>query len=230
MAVARSSEGDVQVSEIEIRPFDLKADVEGAARVFGNAFHYSYWPMIDEADPDLAQDVVRGMVALCNRSLVATDEGEVVGVLLGYVGIEPRGCFAMTRLILARFLPRFVTNRYHLSARARRFLLDLARSWLPIVFSEPVSSPASEILMFCVSSERHGKGIGRKLMDAFVSRAETGGAPRVVLGTDTTMSWQFYQSYGFRRILAVPMNRCYRVALPGEEVTAFIYSLDLDRT
>lgn len=213
--------------EISIRSFDLDSDVEGAARVFGSAFHYSYWPMIDEADPALVCDIVRGMAALCNRSVVATADGEVVGVLLGYVGIDARGCLGTSRFITTHFLPRFALNRYHLSRRARRFLWDLARSWLPIVFSEPASSPASEILMFCVSGEHHGKGIGRKLMDEFVTRAKQGGAPRISLGTDTTMSWHFYASYGYRRVLAVPMDICYRVALPGEKVTAFIYSLRL---
>jgi ribosomal protein S18 acetylase RimI-like enzyme len=63
-------------------------------------------------------------------------------------------------------------------------------------------------------------------MDEFVRQAGAGGLTRVDLGTDTELSWGFYERYGFERVAAWP-HHAYDYSLPGREVTAYIYSLDL---
>ncbi len=215
--------------EIEIRPYDPARDLDGVCRTFKRAFHRSYWPMFDEADPQLARDVVGGLTSYGNGSTVAEAAGRIVGFLIGYADIELEASLRAGAILFGRMAPGLALGRYHASRRARRFLYDVARDFLPFVaLSTPRTWPWCEVQVFGVDPDCQGRGVGQRLMDRFVSHAEEAGVHQVLVVTDTTLSWRFYPSYGFRRVTAAPIERAYQVSIPGEDVTALIYSLDLD--
>ena len=215
---------------IDIVSYDERDHLAGACRTYADAFHASYWPMIDEADPALVRDVLRGMTMFSNDTVVALDGGEVVGILVGYTGFAARRVAAAGTVLLARVVPGLLLGRYHASPRARRFLLDVARDLTVFeLFGRPRVDPCCEVLLFAVRGSAQGRGIGRRLMDEFVRRARGAGAKLVLVTTDTTLAWQFYPAYGFERVRSAPLEYCYREALPGVEARAFRYALNLSR-
>jgi ribosomal protein S18 acetylase RimI-like enzyme len=218
------------VTGIDIVSYDERDHLAGACRTYADAFHASYWPMIDETDPELVRDVVTGMTAFSNDTVVALDGGEVVGILIGYTGFAARRVAAAGTVLLSRVVPGLLLGRYHASPRALRFLLDVTRDLTVFeLFGRPRVDPCCEILLFAVRGAAQGKGLGRRMMDEFVRRARGAGAKLALVTTDTTLAWHFYPAYGFERIRSAPFDRCYRESQPGVEVRAFRYALDLTR-
>jgi ribosomal protein S18 acetylase RimI-like enzyme len=215
---------------VELRAFDPSRDLEAARRVVAAAFGHSHWPFFEDADPALTRDFVELLVGYGSHPLVAVTNNEVAGVLLGTHGPGAARLPGAARVV-ARLLRRIATNEYHAGPRARRFLADVVRTWTPVVVrTSPHAGPQGEALLFAVHPERQRMGLGKALMDRFVATAADAGLPRLVLLTDTTMSWQFYEAYGYRRVSALSLGDCYRVSLPQHRATAFLYALDLDRS
>jgi GNAT superfamily N-acetyltransferase len=215
---------------VEIRPYEPSRDLDGASRVVASAFRESYWPVFDEADPSLARDALRVLATHASHPLVADEGHEVVGVLLGTLGLGRARAIGALGVVATRLLPGLLLDRYGQSRRARELVGDVVRAWTPVVLrATPHVGAQGEVLLFAVQAARHGQGIGRALMDRFVATARGAGVPRIVLLTDTTMSWQFYPACGFRRIWAAPLGDAYRVSAPDHRPEAFFYALDVER-
>ena len=91
----------------------------------------------------------------------------------------------------------------------------------------PHYSPHYEVFLFVMHEKLQGKGYGNKLMDTAVKAIKECGAEQVTLLTDSTMSWQFYERYGYRRIIETNMGAAYKVALNSEQEYGYIYQLEL---
>ena len=63
-------------------------------------------------------------------------------------------------------------------------------------------------------------------MDAWIDIVRARGYEKTTVGTDSTLSWRFYESYGFERVRDFPLKMYYH-SLPGVEVRGYIYSLDV---
>lgn len=61
----------------------------------------------------------------------------------------------------------------------------------------PVSE--AEVVLFAVTPEYQGIGIGRALMDRFVRHALKHRVKAISVATEETASFWFYEKYGFRR-------------------------------
>ena len=61
--------------------------------------------------------------------------------------------------------------------------------------------PSSEavVTLFAVAPKYQGIGIGRALMDRFISHMLKRGAKAISVPTDETASFGFYERYGFKR-------------------------------
>ncbi len=207
-----------------VRIFDPERDLDAAYRAFFSAFHHDHWPFLDEADPDFARDVVMLCSKFATHPLVVEVDGRVGGILFGLCAGEslmpiPRGL----AYSIGHLLPRIMIGRYEMSSLAVRHLLRYASDWGPYVTCHPQNQRHSEAILFCAHRDFQGKGLGRLLMDRLFEEARASGAPSVTLCTDTTMSWTFYESYGFLRAHTFPMRRAYKIAMPGETVDGIIY-------
>ena len=89
-------------------------------------------------------------------------------------------------------------------------------------------SPAAEAVveLFVVDSEHRGRGIGRALMDRFVTAAKRKGAHTVALHTDQLCNWRFYEKYGFKRWSA--FTEIVSSYLKGKNVEGYIYVIEMD--
>ena len=64
-------------------------------------------------------------------------------------------------------------------------------------------------------------------MDQAILEMDKRNAQKVILLTDSTMSWQFYEKYQYKRIIEVDMNAAYWVAMQSKEEYGYIYELDI---
>ncbi|MFL7792052.1 MAG: GNAT family N-acetyltransferase [Anaerolineae bacterium] len=81
--------------------------------------------------------------------------------------------------------------------------------------------------LFVVDSEHRGKGIGRALMDRFVTAAKNKGARVIALHTDQLSTWQFYEKYGFKRWSV--FTETISSYLKNKKMEGYTYVMELER-
>ena len=60
------------------------------------------------------------------------------------------------------------------------------------------------------------------MMDAWIADSRDHGFKYSTVGTDSALSWDFYERYGFERLLEFPQI-AYHYSRPGEKHTAYYY-------
>ncbi len=209
----------------QVREFDPKRDLEAAARCFNSGFHHILWPIMDEAEPRLVQDLVLAMAGAGDRTFVAVEGGEARGILVG--------CF-MYRLNWPRklwkvgdFGIRFAARRYEMSTLAYKCFLQVLYGYTPFLYKHSLTP--SETLLLTSQREYRG-GVGRAMMDAWTKKTREAGYHHSTVCTDSELSWDFYERYGFSRVAEFPL-KSYKYSMPekyaagGTMPTAYIYSL-----
>ncbi len=202
-----------------VRRFRPEGDLEGAYRCFVSGFHHILWPIIDQAEPRMVEDIILAMHGAGDYTVVAEADGEARGILVG--------CFPYRRnaarklLAVESFIARFAARRYEMSDLARRCMWQVLYGYLPFLYLHPFTP--SETLLLTSQREYRG-GIGRAMMGVWIAETKTQGWRHSTVCTDSELSWEFYESYGFRRVREFPL-KAYKYSLPQKSPTAYIYSL-----
>ena len=216
-----------EAQHYRIAEYDSARHLEGCAEALRSAFSHNHWPAWQCASPRLARDFTASMAAVCDSNFVVED---AAGAARGQVF-----CMApTTRAQVLRGMPRalsmtaqFLTGLYLPRPTALRHLYAFGRGMSGILRAHPTHDPHFEVMLFAIHESMQGKGWGRKLMDAAVARFAERGAARAVLVTDSTMSWRFYERYGYERTLSMPMGSAYKVAMDSGSEDAYVYELDV---
>ncbi|MBL7199490.1 MAG: GNAT family N-acetyltransferase [Anaerolineae bacterium] len=163
---------------------------------------------------------------------VACVEGQVVGFLVGCANSKRQ-----MRRWLCRVLPgvawRALRGRYRLGRKTWAFTARVALSTLRGEFASADLDRYPAHLHINVAAEYRGRGVGRRLMDAYLEQLRRGGVPGVHLHTTSLneAACRLYEGAGFRVVDACPTGlwthlvdraveyRCYALALaPGGDV------------
>jgi GNAT superfamily N-acetyltransferase len=208
----------------KVRRFDPATDLEGASRAFESGFRHILWPLMDHAD-GLVEDIILTFHSMGVATFVAEGEGEVRGILVGGLPFETAWFLRDVRSaggLLWRWFGGDCRQRARPFARAclRRVIIG----YLPFEYRHPLA-PSTETFLLTSQREWRG-GIGRVMMDAWLEESRSRGYRRSTVCTDSQLSWDFYERYGFKRVREFPLS-AYQYSLPGEDVTGYIYSLDL---
>lgn len=160
--------------------------------------------------------------ALSNYHELAIADGKVAGLLFGRVkrkSVLIDICQTLKRLLLIEV--HFLLGRYG----SRRKLIRLIKPGLQSLGALRRNMPASEaeVVLFAVAPEYQGIGIGRTLMDHFIHHALKYEVKAVVVPTDETASFWFYEKYGFRR--CAEYKEPLESYLAGRPIKGFIYQL-----
>ncbi len=208
----------------QIRPFDPERDMEGARKAFVSGFHHILWPLIDHAD-GLVEDIILTFHNMGVASFVAEAEGEARGILIGGLPFETRYLIGDVKVGVS-FAWRWLAGGRRRCARpfARACLRRVIIGYLPFEYRHPLAR-STETLLLTSQKEWRG-GIGRVMMDAWVEESRARGYTRSTVCTDSQLAWDFYERYGFKRVREFPCS-AYYYSLPGENVTGYIYSLDI---
>lgn len=207
-----------------IRAFDPCRDTTAAIRCYESGFGATIGPIFDYSDPAAIEDLLMTDYRTSDYCIVAEADGEARGVLFGSLPSSKLKSLRQELMFAAMLFRRLVWRRSEMRPFARAVLWhSTTREYL--YYLHTPRGRAAEVGSL-TSEEGWRKGIGRALMDAFVQEARSRGFRRVYLGTDTELSWGFYEKYGFKRVAAWP-NHAYDYTLPDKDVTAFIYSLEI---
>jgi len=205
-----------------IREFRLSSDLDDAYECFVSSFYQIDWPIIDGAAPQLIKDIFLFLHHIGSKTFVAEADGRARGVLVGL--LQPRLATAGRALAAStRMLFRWIAGRYQLSALAKKHLFQLFLGALPYIYLDPSSEAETLLLM---SHKEYRGGIGRALMDAWIAEVRSSGANNASVGTDSILSWDFYEKYGYRRVREFNYT-AYKHSLPKEKVKGYIYWIDV---
>ncbi len=211
-------------NEFTIREFEPDRDLDAVVRCYESGFGPTLWPIFKYSERAAIEDLVMTDHRACNVGLVAEAGGEARGVLFGSF---PESRFDLLKhlgLVFALMYRRLISRRHEMRPFARVVLRHVVMHEFLYYMHLP-GGKAAEIESFTSQEEWRG-GLGRALMDAFVEKARSRGLERVNLGSDSELSWPFYEKYGFKRT-AEWKHHGYDYTLPDRDVTAFIYSLHL---
>jgi GNAT superfamily N-acetyltransferase len=208
-----------------VRPFEPERDRDGAYRAFVQGFHHILWPMIDHAHRSMVDDAILTAYRMGVATFVAEADGEARGILVGALPTEPRELAKQVGLFCSYVWKWFFgAGRGMARPLARAHLRRVLLGYTPFVYFHPMR-PSTGTLMLTSQSDYRG-GIGRVMMDAWVAESRSRGYRRTTVGTDTKLSWDFYERYGFSRVRSFNMT-AYHFSLPEDTVTGLIYSLDI---
>lgn len=217
-------EGDMSEEKrrFTVRKFERERDLDAVCRCFVDSFYHNSWPFIDQTERRFMEETMLDLVDYSQVAIVAEADGEARGFLVGYFpreGLtELRALWSWVRLLL-----RVVFRRYRMTMFARAAFYREVRGDLSYILRD-IGSPA-EVQLLCSQKEYRG-GIGRDLMDAWVDEVRARGLTRTTLGSDSTMSWGFYERYGFRKVKEFTTGM-YFYSMPGVDVRAYIYSMEV---
>ena len=205
-----------------IREFCPSSDLDDAYRCWASGFYHAHWPIVDEANPQLIKDFILLNHHIGSKTFVAEADGRVRGVLVGL--LRPDLAAAGRALIAAtRILCRMIAGRYQLSSLAIKHILQQLWSFLHYIYLHPHNKAETLLLM---SHKEYRGGIGRALMDAWIAEVRLHGFQNATVCTDSTLSWNFYERYGYCRVREFN-STAYKYSLPAEKVKGYIYLLNL---
>jgi ribosomal protein S18 acetylase RimI-like enzyme len=206
-----------------IREFCPSSDLDDAYECYVSSFYHVQWPIIDEASPQFLKDIILLYHHIGSKTFVAEVEGRVRGVLVGSfrsdLDTAGRALVAAVKMLL-----HMIAGRYQLSALAKKHLFQLFRGFLLYIYLHPHNSDAETLLL--VSHKEYRGGIGRALMDAWIREVRSNGFQTATVGTDSVLSWDFYERYGYRRVREFDYT-AYKYSLPTEKVKGYIYLMDV---
>ncbi|MBT9146435.1 MAG: hypothetical protein DDT32_00162 [Syntrophomonadaceae bacterium] len=205
-----------------IREFRTSSDLNDAYECFVSSFYHIQWPIIDEANSQFIKDIILWYHHIGSKTFVAEFEGRVRGVLVGSFrpGLAAAGRALVT---ITKMLCHMIAGHYQLSALAKKHLFQLFRSFLPYIYLHPHSKAETLLL---ISHKEYRGGIGRALMDAWIAEVRSNGIQTATVCTDSAMSWDFYERYGYRRVREFDYA-AYKYSLPTKNVKGYIYLMDV---
>ncbi|OGS56037.1 MAG: hypothetical protein A3K60_02720 [Euryarchaeota archaeon RBG_19FT_COMBO_56_21] len=161
-------------------------------------------------------------------SEVACIGDAVVGFLFGRIEKTWKGRSRMrTLLVELSMTARFLLRNPLMLARSFGLMWNVWITELKLAEHRPRSDAEIELLI--VDSKNRGEGIGKDLVDRFITAAKEAGAEVVTLySEDLQSNYQFYEKYGFRRVATFYDDVTSYFA--NKASTAIIYALDLKQS
>lgn len=150
-------------------------------------------------------------------------DNEVAGFLLGRINGDAGG---MKRLSAGWSYLKSGSNLLLGRPRLRRPLV-FARKFFAteLKVRQCTTDSEAEVVLFVVEAKQRGRGIGRALMDRFVSVVRERQARTITLYTEPLSNWRFYEHYGFTRRATFidDLDTYFR----KEETEGYVYALNL---
>ena len=213
------------VKETQIREYDRAADHADVVRALRSAFAHNFRPLWENAT-GYGEAVLDLLDAVADLKLVVLDksDGRAGGAIFCVAPITLERVLGAASG-MAGFVWKYITGKVRLESEAVNFERELLGAYLPLFTHYPLHNPHYEIVLFAMDERMRGKGYGRLLMDEAVRRMRARGAENISLLTDSTMSWKFYQSYGFSRTHTHDLADAYMRPLGSQSEQAYVYNL-----
>lgn len=210
------------IEDLKVRAFDPEKDFPGALQCWNEGFHHILWPFIEHASSDFHLDLVRVLHRVSQDCIVAEIDGEVHGVLFGAAPLRFGRIFRAMNFLFFHMVPKVIVNGYRFDSLAYKHLFQCLYGCAPWFILHPFRVPISEVTLFTSTKKYRGQGMGRDLMNTFVARVRERGLAGTSVCTDTSLSYRFYEIYGYRRERTFPM-KAYKYSISNESFVGLIY-------
>lgn len=212
-------------SGFSIVEFNERVHSKDAAEVLASSFSHDHWPFWENASPKLALDVAVLMSRLSdlNYVIVEHESGKVYGQIFCMAPLAKVNVIKSLPLLFKIILKGF-TGLYFFDNTAWKHLFALRRVY-PFLKAHPSNDPHFEVFLFAMHEKMQGKGFGKQLMNAAILEMHKRGSEKVILLTDSTMSWEFYERYGYKRIIDKSIGSAYKIAMNTDQEFGYIYEL-----
>ena len=160
-------------------------------------------------------------LARATHAAVAEQNGRVLGVILGSIPMN------VTRMQILRH--RWQQASLALPMLANRAGRNGLREQLAILHADRAliqttgNDYQAEIVLFLVSPEAKGQGVGGRLFAHMLDWFQAIGVSEYFLFTDTTCDYGFYEHKGLERMAAETLSLA-----PGETLNCFLYEGHVD--
>jgi GNAT superfamily N-acetyltransferase len=217
---------DNEMIKENIRAFEIKKDMEGAIRCFNEGFEHILWPSIKYAKPSLHEDFIKFFYKMSTDCFVAEVDGEICGIIFGAAPFKIKSILNAILFYLLYVIPRGLVNSYGMNWLAYKHFFQLIYGYLPFFFLHPNRWPMCEVALFTSINKYRSRGLGRRLMDRFISTVRAGSYEGASVCTDTALSYRFYEVYGFELEKSF-IQRSYKYSIPHISFKALIYYLKI---
>lgn len=211
-----------------IRAFDKEKDMDGAVLCFNEGFDHILWPSIKHAKPSLHEDFVKFFHKMSTDCYIAEVDGEICGIIFGAAPFKVKGIINSLLFYLLYVIPKGLVNGYGMNWLSYRHFFRLIYGYLPYFFLHPNRWPMCEVALFTSTKKYRSRGVGRALMDRFVSTVSARGYEGTSVSTDTALSYRFYETYGFELEKSF-VQRAYKYSIPDKSFTSLIYYLKIHK-
>lgn len=145
-------------------------------------------------------------------------DGEVVGILLG----KRKGQQNMVRRcsILWSLIKSGVSQLFHATTEMRRQLknaLKISKADQKMMAMQK-GNFTGHIELLIVGDNTQGLGVGKRLVNDFISYALHGNQNKIYVQTDTQCNYGFYEHLGFERLDSIDLT-----LTDGRQITLFLY-------
>jgi ribosomal protein S18 acetylase RimI-like enzyme len=212
---------------ILVRPLDIEQDLDGAIRCFNEGFEHILWPSIEHAAPSLHRDYVKFFYKMSTDFYAAEVDGEVFALLFGAAPVRISGLLNAFGFYLFYMVPKALINGYKMNWLAYKHFFRLFYGYLPI-FLLHSRWPIYEVMLFTSRKQYRSRGLGRKLMDAFVETVRKRGNDGTAVSTDTALAYRFYEAYGFK-LEKEFAQRGYKYSIRDKSFKARFYYYTLEK-
>lgn len=172
---------------------------------------------------DLAKCLyTKGSILSSNYRQVVEVDGQVVGFLFGLNehGKKPGNHFMFGLKILWRFM--WIKNEKPNGNLALLSALKVHEQNRTSIHTRG----KSEIVLFVVSEEYQGQGLGKRLWNGFKQHCQEGGVPSIFVETNYLGASSFYELLGFRR-LGTFYSPLHDVVTPNGQACLYKYELKM---
>jgi ribosomal protein S18 acetylase RimI-like enzyme len=175
-----------------------EVDMDECTRLAWEAWAADFAEPSEVVDPRAMEGYVRSFLVRSNWKVVVSDSQGVIGLLFGRIGgLKDKGAGGSVATELG-MIPQFLFGVDH-PRLSPIVMLHFVLTEFKVLVNVPCSD--AEINLIIVDRRHRGKGLGKELMDRFISAAKEAGCRLATLYTDDQMSnWKFYEIYGFRRV------------------------------
>lgn len=213
--------------DYRIAQYDPARHREGCTEALRSAFSHDHWPVWQCTSPRMAADLIDVMAGVSDYNLVIEDPSGKARGQVFCMAPASRAQMAKSLWPVTKLVTQTLGGLYFPRPTAIRHLLGIGRGYSGLMKIHPNNDPHYEVVLFAIHESMQGKGWGRRLMDAAMEKFAERGAEKAILMTDSTMSWQFYERYGYERILSSPMGSAYKVAMGSDDEDAYIYEINV---
>jgi ribosomal protein S18 acetylase RimI-like enzyme len=184
-------------SQVSFRRYQ-RADLPACAGIAAGAFPLPAGRFSGEDVGKVMSGQIDGSLAMSNYAELALADGKVAGLIFGRLRSRPVLADTWRTIMqIGLITVGFLRGSYGSRGKLIRLLRPGLRALSVLRRNMPASE--AEVVLFAVAPECQGAGIGRALMDRLVQQALRCSAESIVVPTDETASYWFYEKYGFTR-------------------------------